>query len=92
MMYGLLVIILSLVTCVAGHYLNRRWDRAALFLGLFLIWQYLPGLIAGDMATELEPTSQAELTSYMESYAATLGIGTVCLLVLSSLIRYLGSE
>lgn len=29
--------VLSLLTITGGHYLNRRWDRAALFLGLLFV-------------------------------------------------------
>jgi hypothetical protein len=36
-MRRLTAILLSLFTVIGGHYLNRRWDRAAFFLGLLYV-------------------------------------------------------
>lgn len=36
-MRRLIAILLSLLTGIGGHYLNRRWDRAAFFMGLLFV-------------------------------------------------------
>ena len=45
-----LATLLSLLTLTGGHYLNRRWDRAALFFGLLFV-----GLILIYAALAIQP-------------------------------------
>lgn len=68
----ILKLLAAIVTGIGGHYLNRRWDKAIFFLGLFIL--YLTGLYlymiyalqhitatADNIATEFEQTTDLVL-------------------------------
>lgn len=83
----ILKILVSVFTGIGGHYLNRRWDKAILFLCLFVLYWasvYLFFIISlqnmasspTDMAQELNNTYQ------LLSKASPIGIFTIWLVSL----------
>lgn len=80
-----LISLLSLVTLVGGHFVNRRWDRAVLFFSLLGVWL----ILCGVLYTFNLPDDPQKLFETFSFYLRLMVIGTISLLVLSALVTVL---
>lgn len=88
----IVTVITALFTGIGGHYLNRRWDKAILFLCLFVLYLAAIYALFIFMFWTLTPTSSGTMpelneTKQLLSKASSLGIFAIWLTSLIITIR-----
>jgi hypothetical protein len=69
---GIIAIVLSAMTFIGGHFVNRRWDRALLFIGLVPVWTLLLFLqLSYGHGTPLMDASQVKSGMLLFGYGLT---------------------
>ncbi len=84
--------ILSLITLTGGHYLNRRWDRAALFLGLLFVGMAAAYFLLVLDAQTVEGTDAHALFASYQHKVRLLLMGVALLLLLSAWVTWRDSR
>jgi len=82
MVRNIVAIVLSLVSGVGGHFVNRRWDRAILFTALFFIWLLsMYGWVLMQLSEITKSTSQD--LSFMSTAAVVFIYGNIVFIIIS---------
>lgn len=82
-MKTILTALLSLLTLIGGHFVNRRWDRAVLFLALSLTFIFVSYIVL------LLGVNSSEPQDYFKAYLTVLnviGVGMLVILIISAVV------
>ena len=85
-------IILSALSYLGGHFYNRRWDRALLFLVLFVVWLigvYVSMVVRVSLAGYQDSAAMARI---MSQHSAMAAWGTLFLWLCSLAFAYLDAR
>ena len=80
-----LISLLSLVTLVGGHFINRRWDRAVLFFSLVCVWL----ILCMALYYVYMPDDPRKMVEAFAFSLKLMLVGSIVLLVLSAIVTAL---
>lgn len=87
-MHRLVATLISLLTGIGGHYLNRRWDRAALFMGLLFVWTLVGFAIVNLLSYHMTPQDIAGPGTAIRPWIYLLESGFASIILASALVTW----